>query len=95
MTGSATNSSAAADGREIRYAGGMNPLHPKKLLHSKWTAVSPENKERHFLVTSLVEPALPGSPVESVEIEAVHSGRSRQIAWRALRDGTQWRQGWV
>ena len=29
----------------------MNPLNPKKLLNSKWTAVKPRNKEKHFLVT--------------------------------------------
>jgi tryptophan-rich hypothetical protein len=72
-----------------------NPLSPKKLLHTKWTAVEPRDKEKHFLVTRVVEPDPPGSPVLSVEIEAVHSGRSQVIAWRVLRDATQWRQGWV
>lgn len=31
----------------------MNKINPKKLLHSKWTAVSPVNKEKHFLVTEM------------------------------------------
>lgn len=72
-----------------------NTLSPKKLLRTKWTAVEPMNKEKHFLVTRAVEPVPPGSPVVSVEIEAVHSGRTRLIAWRELNDAARWRRGWV
>ena len=68
---------------------------PKKLLHTKWTAVEPRNKEKHFLVTRVVEPVPPGSPVVSVEIEAVHSKRARTIEWRQLQDAARWRRGWV
>jgi hypothetical protein len=70
-------------------------LSPKKLLHTKWTAVEPKHKEKHFLVTRVVEPEPPGSPVVSVEIEAVHSGRIQLIAWRELKDATRWKRGWV
>lgn len=73
----------------------MNPVHPKKLLLSKWTAVHPQGREKHFLVSALVLPEVPGAALEWVEIEAVHSRRSRRIPWRALRDTAQWRQGWV
>jgi len=31
----------------------MNRINPKKLQHSKWTAVQPRNKEKHFLVTAV------------------------------------------
>ena len=72
-----------------------NALSPKKLLHTKWTAVAPRNKEKHFLVTKVIEPVPPGSPVVSVEIEAVHSKRARIIGWRELTDAAQWRRGWV
>jgi tryptophan-rich hypothetical protein len=72
-----------------------NALSPKKLLHTKWTAVAPRNKEKHFLVTKVIEPVPPGSPVVSVEIEAVHSKRTRVIAWRELKNELQWRRGWV
>ena len=71
------------------------PLSPKKLLNSKWTAVSPRNKERHFLVTKVIEPEPPGAPMVSLEIEAVYSKRARTIEWRELTDATQWRRGWV
>jgi tryptophan-rich hypothetical protein len=70
-------------------------LSPKKLLHTKWTAVAPENKEKHFLVTQVIEPVPPGSPVVSVAIEAVHSKRARIIGWRELTDAAHWRRGWV
>lgn len=69
-------------------------LSPKKLLHSKWTAVEPSAKEKHFLVTKVIEPEPPGSPVVSVEIEAVYSKRARIIGWRELTDVGQWRRGW-
>jgi len=72
-----------------------NLLSPKKLLHTKWTAVAPRHKEKHFLVTKVIEPIPPGSPVESIEIEAVYSKRVRVIAWRELKDAAQWRRGWV
>ena len=71
-----------------------NALSPKKLLHTKWTAVEPRNKEKHFLVTKVIEPEPPGSPVVWVEIEAVHSKRVRIIGWRELIDVAQWRRGW-
>ncbi len=72
-----------------------NPLSPKKLLLSKWTAVSSVDKEKHFVVTRVVEPEPPAVRIEWVEIEAVHSGRSSILRWRDLTDATRWRQGWV
>jgi tryptophan-rich hypothetical protein len=73
----------------------MNAVHPKKLLLSKWTAVQPQGRDKHFLVSSVVLPEVPGAAVEWVEIEAVHSRRARRIRWRELRNAAQWRQGWV
>lgn len=73
----------------------MNPVHPKKLLLSKWTAVTPANKEKHFVVTAVMEPETEGAAPEWIELEAVHSGRTQRLAWRALRDSAVWRQGWT
>jgi len=70
-------------------------LSAKKLLDTKWTAVQPVDREKHFVVTKVIEPEPPGSPVVSVEIEAVHSKRARIIAWRELIDAARWRRGWV
>ena len=72
-----------------------NTLSGLKLLHTKWTAVTPRNKEKHFFVTKVIEPLPPGSPVVSIEIEAVHSKRVQVIAWRELKNALQWRRGWV
>ena len=72
-----------------------NPLSPNKLLLSKWTAVSPADKEKHFVVTRVIEPDPPEVRVEWVEIEAVHSGRSSVLRWRDLTDGNRWRRGWA
>ena len=70
-------------------------LNPKKLLLSKWTAVTPTNKEKHFVVTKVIEPEPPQVQIEFVELEAVHSRRSTVIPWRNLTDVAKWRQGWV
>ena len=94
-TNVATLEKLGRDGLEALQRGTTNALSPKKLLYTKWTAVAPRNKEKHFLVTSVIEPESPGSPVVSVEIEAVHSRRVQIIAWRELTDATRWRRGWV
>lgn len=75
--------------------GNMNRLHPKKLLLTKWTAVAPHDKDKHFLVTQVVQPEVPGEPIEWVEIEALFSREVQRIAWRELKDPERWRQGWV
>ena len=73
----------------------MNAVHPKKLLLSKWTAVKPVAKEKHFLVSKVVLPEPPDTMIEFVDLEAVHSKAVRRIPWRDLRDPATWRQGWV
>jgi tryptophan-rich hypothetical protein len=70
-------------------------LNPKKLLLTKWTAVIPIAKQKHFLVSRVIQPDLPTDPVVSVEIEAVFSKATQVIAWRALQNDSVWRQGWV
>jgi tryptophan-rich hypothetical protein len=73
----------------------MNRIHPKKLLLSKWTAVTSRQKDKHFLVVQVVQPEPPGAAIEWVEIEAVMSRAVHRIAWRDLKNPAQWRQGWV
>ena len=70
-------------------------LNPKKLLHSKWTAVKPVNKEKHFIVTKLLLPEDPLATIEFVELEAVYSNRIQLIGWRELQDYQVWQQGWL
>lgn len=70
----------------------MHQINPKKLLHSKWTAVRPVNKEKHFMVTELKFDE-EGNVVHCV-LEAVISNREAAIDWRELKDSAHWRQGW-
>jgi tryptophan-rich hypothetical protein len=72
----------------------MNPLNPKKLLLTKWTAVKPVAKQKHFLVSRVIQPEQPTDPIVSVEIEAVFSKTTQVIAWRDLKDEKVWQQGW-
>ncbi len=73
----------------------MNPLHPKKLLLSKWTAVKPVAKQKHFLISRVIPPELPSDPIEWVEIEAAFSKATQIIAWRDLKNEQVWHQGWA
>jgi tryptophan-rich hypothetical protein len=70
----------------------MNTIAPKKLLHSKWTASSPLNKEKHFAVTE-VEFDEDGLVIHCA-LEAVMSRRLLSIDWRDLKDTSKWLQGW-
>ena len=70
------------------------PINPRKLMLSKWTALQPQNREKHFLVVRVLQPEDPQLPVTEVELEAVYSRRSQIIPWKTLIDDTRWRQGW-
>ncbi len=72
----------------------MTALHPKKLLLSKWTAVKPVGRQKHFLVTQVIEPEVEGGKVEWVELEAIMTKKVRRMAWRELQDTQVWQQGW-
>ncbi|ETT16464.1 hypothetical protein D028_2343 [Vibrio parahaemolyticus 50] len=61
-------------------------------MHSKWTATSPKNKEKHFVVTEM-ELDEDGNVVKCV-IEAVMSKREQEMNWQDLKDPELWRQGW-
>ena len=73
----------------------MNPLNPKKLHLTTWTAVKPVAKQKHFLVSKVIKPELPNEPVEFVEIESIFSKASQVIPWRDLQNDEVWLQGWV
>jgi tryptophan-rich hypothetical protein len=73
----------------------QNSLSPKKLLLTKWTAVKPSHKRKHFLVSRVVLPELPEQAIEFVELEAVFDQHTQVIPWRELKDSEIWLQGWV
>ena len=70
----------------------MNRINPRKLLNSKWTAVKPVNKERHFIVTE-IELDEEGEVVKCL-IEPVISNRESVIDWQELKNANKWLQGW-
>ena len=70
-------------------------LSPKKLLLTKWTAVAPRNKEKHFLVTKLLEPQPPATQPTELELEAVYTKRVLRMPWRDLTDRSRWLPGWI
>jgi tryptophan-rich hypothetical protein len=72
-----------------------NRVSPKKLLLSKWTAVQPERKEKHFLVTKVFEPEIVGQAIVEIELEAAMTGRKVCMPWRDLKSREHWRQGWL
>ena len=70
----------------------MNKINPRKLLNSKWTAVTPVRKEKHFMVTE-VEFDEEGI-VTLCSIETLISKRSIPINWHDLTNENNWIQGW-
>ena len=70
----------------------MNKINPRKLLNSKWTAVTPVRKEKHFMVTE-VEFDEEGI-VTLCSIETLISKRSIPINWYDLTNENNWIQGW-
>lgn len=70
----------------------MNVISPKKLLNSKWTAVHPESKERHFVVVDCI--CKPKGVLDQVDIRAVLTGETYRLPWQDLKDETVWQIGW-
>ncbi len=70
----------------------MNPVNPRKLLNSKWTAVEVVNKEKHFIVSDLEYSE--ENQVISCVLEAIISKREAQLDWRELTNSDHWIQGW-
>ncbi|WP_367183851.1 TIGR02450 family Trp-rich protein [Neptuniibacter sp.] len=70
----------------------LNRINPRKLLNSKWSAVKPVNKEKHFLVTE-VEFDEEGVVTHCL-IEAIISKRSQVIDWEVLKNDAIWLLGW-
>lgn len=71
----------------------MNQINPRKLLLSKWTAVQPLQREKHFIVTDcqLDEQE---EVVVSVDLQAVLTKRTQRLPWKLLKDSKQWQAGW-
>ncbi|WP_262966778.1 TIGR02450 family Trp-rich protein [Methylobacter psychrophilus] len=68
-------------------------INPEKLLLSKWTAVQPANKEKHFLVTRLDRDEQ--EIVVACVLEAVINHREIELDWQLLKDASSWLPGWL
>ncbi|CED56685.1 putative uncharacterized protein [Aliivibrio wodanis] len=69
----------------------MNQINPKKFLSSKWTAVNPINKEKHFLITEI---EFEENEVTHCLIEAIMTKRAQPIDWKELKNQENWLSGW-
>lgn len=70
----------------------MNQINPKKLLHSKWTALQVKQKERHFIVSRLQR--ADDETILSCELEAIINNNVYEIDWQQLKDSSLWLMGW-
>ncbi|MGB0621292.1 MAG: TIGR02450 family Trp-rich protein [Myxococcota bacterium] len=70
------------------------PLGSRPRIGSKWTALAPVDREKHFLVVGQRRTASGIARERELELQAVTSKRTRWIAPEALEDETQWARGW-
>lgn len=70
----------------------MNQINPNKLLLSKWTAVKPKQKERHFIVSKLIRAE--NEDIIACQLEAVINNNIYEIDWQELKDSSCWLMGW-
>ncbi|MCH4875030.1 MULTISPECIES: TIGR02450 family Trp-rich protein [Pseudomonas] len=70
----------------------MNRINPRKLLLSKWTAATPEHREKHFLVTDVF--CDEEGTVLDIELQAVLTQRTQRMPWQRLQDMQTWTMGW-
>ena len=68
-------------------------INPAKLLSSKWTAVHPVNKEKHFLVTRIIRND--ENIIIRCIVEAVMTRKEYELDWRALKNKESWLTGWL
>ena len=60
----------------------------RHLLGSKWTALTPVERQKHFLVVTLLDEGA------TLELEAVTRGARRLVPAEELADPALWLRGW-
>lgn len=65
----------------------QNPFDRKRAIGSKWTARSPQGREKHHEVVALGR--------DRVELRCVLTGRVVAVPIETLRDAEHWRPGWT
>jgi tryptophan-rich hypothetical protein len=83
------------EAKRIKYLANtsINQINPAKLLLSKWTAVMPKDKEKHFLVTGVNKDE--AGEIVSCTLEAVLTHKEYDSDWRELKDKSRWLAGWL
>ncbi|SCK07669.1 TIGR02450 family Trp-rich protein [Vogesella sp. LIG4] len=71
------------------------PIDPHTLHGSKWTAVTPQQPEKHFMVVKVEHDAFDTRKVLRITLEAVWTHRRCTLPWRELMDEACWRHGWL
>ncbi len=71
-----------------------NIPNKKKLLNSKWTAIKPENKEKHFNVTKVILSEDDEQVVFYIILTAILTSKDYKIFYRDLENEDKWMQGW-
>jgi tryptophan-rich hypothetical protein len=69
-------------------------MNYKKLLNSKWTAVTPQKKEKHFSVIKVVKNSEDPQIIDTVILEAVLTGKSYNLNPQELKNRNLWQEGW-
>ena len=88
------------DGDESFQTKGMaasehHQLNAEKLRLSKWTAVEPRDREKHFLVVRVINPEAARHKIQEVEMEAVMTHRRFVLRREELTDVRKWAPGWI
>jgi len=71
----------------------MNQFNPKKLKLSKWTAVNPVNRQKHFIVVA-IQVDEEQQNVISCTLEAVMTKNKTTVVLQDLKNSQAWLQGW-
>jgi len=69
-------------------------INIKKLLNSKWTALKPKNKEKHFLVTKVIKDDSDSLKTTRVVLESVMTKRKYNLTLTELSDPKTWQSDW-
>lgn len=70
-------------------------MNIKKLLNSKWTAVSPKNKEKHFIVTKVKLNKDDPQIVDFIILTAVLTSKNYKFTYKQFKNQLDWIQGWT
>lgn len=66
----------------------------RHLQGSKWTALTPVDREKHFIVEEVRKAKAPGSDPAVVCMRALISDRRIEVDPEELSDASRWRPGW-